>query len=387
MSFLEELKKIEDLIAKLIDAADKLTGSLQQDPSEKENDAIVLNKFRQAEFLAHNLAYTLNFALKTTNVLDEDGKSREYLVKKIETDNAGLVSFICYSNKTNNLRVHLTFRGTHNASSAVRDLEFAREGGPGFPTLKRNIDTILQSLANVIKIKQPAKDEKLILNIAGHSLGGADVQNFTYFFLTAISDTGSKFHEIFKKIGTINIMHANSAGVTSEVAISCEALLQKIKNIRPDFNINQYIIHFGGDLVQQLGHSTIFSTAEYPLVNTYMLKGDTGQEGLFAEAITTEGIGSIKKGFLGTYTAHTNLALATTIPDANAKDVKFKIFHNADPKEALAIARDLNYKIMQKAQILFGTVETLGELSGTVKDIGSRVYSAWNNWTNRKPKA
>jgi hypothetical protein len=379
MTILEELKKLEDLVVKIIEAADKLAEPLLHYHSGKQHDESVLKKFQQGELLAHSVVYSLTPGTSTVKVLDEDGVERIYMVREAPTDNKGLLAYVLYDNNPNNPRIHVMFRGTHNVPSAIRDLEESKFGGVGYASFKRNEANILKTVADVLHEKQKVSKLPIQINIAGHSLGGADAQNFTRVLLHAMSDPTNNFYGVLNKIGIINIIHANSAGVTAETAAACDADLNTIKKVNTRLQINQYIIHFGGDAVQQTGFSTIFASTKYPKVNTYMLKGDVGQESIFAQTLETQGIQAFKHGLMGTHTAHTKMVFGANNP-ANAEvDVSFKIYHNADPKEAEVIERSLSYKALYKVSLMFSAFAALREL-------GSILHSYWDHVMHKKPK-
>ena len=333
-------------LAKLTAAAElaKKPVSKKVVPIENPEDKL-MSRFMQTELLAHDLAYTLELGTTKADVKDEDGVVRQYEIirpdpKKVK--NKGLVAFVLYSMDDSNPRVHVLFRGTHNTESIMRDHENILRGGPGAHSFNQYKDDVLDAIVAALKFKQPPVE----LNVAGHSLGGADAQNcVSAIFDKLTHKQPDKRFATLKKIGTLNIMHANSAGVTYAIGKKCKKDFRALKAIRPDFNVNQYVIHVHGDAVQQGGYTTIFAGATNKQVNTNLLEADSGQKGNFTNNLLFSSRTAVIKGVKGTYIAHTTKVFGDK--EEKKQDISFKIYNNQIPGHDIIIENHLKNKVLR----------------------------------------
>jgi hypothetical protein len=343
-------KAINDLLqgmGHLVSAAESLTqkkSSVPAVPVEKPEEAL-MNRFRQTEFLAHELPYILEANATKTKIKDEDGIEREYEIIKPDPKlmtNAGLVPFVLYSKDEANPRVHVLFRGTYDKASARRDVENPILGGPGSHSFEAHKDVVLDAITTAVK----AKPGPVELNIAGHSLGGADAQNCTTaVFEKLTEDPVNTRFQALQKISAVNIMHANSAGVTDTTGKKCTRLVEELKAKRPDFKINQYVIHVHGDAVQQGGYTTILAASGKKLHTNYMLEADAGKGSVFKENLLFSGRGAFVKGAKGTYTAHTTMVFGSKVE--NKQDIKFKVFDSNVAGHDIKIENHLKNKVLR----------------------------------------
>jgi hypothetical protein len=361
---------IQDLLKQLEDTANTIEQWLHQNETKINSpktehipDATLLKRFRQTERFAHKLAYDTTLETKDKKsmsingkkvsvninpilVKDDDGVKREYIVRQIKANHSGLVSFVLFSKDTANPRVHVLFRGTHNTGSAKRDLE-TLGFGPGSTSFYANKQEIIKSVRQVVAYKQSHSDIPVDLTVAGHSLGGADVKNFTASFLEDIVKAPHAHPSPFAKVKTLNIMHVNAAGVTDKTAKNCDRYLHSIRERKIPLQINQYIIHAGGDAVQQTGYTSIFADATKKQTDTYLLYADIGNNSKLMDAalFLTGRITPLK--IVGrSYAAHTAFVFGKN----KHVDTQFRIYSNKTPGEDVFIERHLKNKFHAKMQ-------------------------------------
>lgn len=192
--------------------------------------------------------------------------------KTLKDDNAKLVH--------NN--IHVLFRGTADFSGAWRD---AIESHAGKESLINAYPYIKQLLAKTVDAIPTERRPEINLVISGHSLGGADTQNFATALLMGIT-SGDKLlptlkgkkrneadrveQEIFNNeikeleklscIKKISINHNSTAPVTEDVARSCFSASNAFLSTGGELTVN--IICRDGDPVPELGGSRILSSAK-----------------------------------------------------------------------------------------------------------------------------
>ncbi len=251
------------------------------------------DEFSLTESLTHVLPYELTYkGLTPVNVRrlttegldgivgdkeikDEDGVTRRYYIKKVKTD-AGLNCFILFSSHADNPRVRVLFRGTGDIESAVRDFE-ELGSDPGGLSFKRHEKEVMKAVKQVVKYKVKHKCKKVEMTTAGHSLGGADSQRFASMVLKHMAENPTD--KEMAKIGKLNVMHANSAGISQATHDQAEKSLQALidlskKSGKTPIEVTQSIIHVGGDGVQTTGDKTLFAEANSEHVHTLVFRCD-----------------------------------------------------------------------------------------------------------------
>lgn len=245
-----------------------------------------------ANHLTRNVAYRLNDLADedildgpsfTIHVIDEDGVVREYTPKKISVDHKGLVVFIlkavpAQDEKDINPRVHLVFRGTKDLAAWERNLTNVAPGRDaiyGEHDVCGNKESILNEL--MLAITSPQTH----LIVSGHSLGGADAENF----LTIIMNQVSQCHGVesdssqdgfeqsmpsLLNISEITLNAANPAGVLELDAYSAkrDAEYLSSKGIR----INVMYISAAGDPVPQSGEAHILANCKADNIKIYLAR-------------------------------------------------------------------------------------------------------------------
>jgi hypothetical protein len=319
-----------------------------------------IRHFKQAELLSHILPYethldtapkkqvmlngvATNINAPHINLIDEDNVRRAYHVKKVKTNNDGLVCFVLYSNNPANNRVHVVFRGTHNKASALRDLE-TMGSGPGSVTFEQNKAEILRTIKQVVSHKQQ-KSQPVALSVAGHSLGGADAQMCATAILADIAENDK--NTPLAKIASLNIMHANSAGVSHATAKTAKQSLKTIRERKSHLKISQHIIHVGMDGVQQSGYTNILARASSEDVETHLLRADMEPKYYKLANKILLFVGNIIPvvGLRNTYIAHTTMLLHGK---QEKLDIKFKLHSNKHPHDAKLIRKHMEHKVLRR---------------------------------------
>jgi len=368
MTLKKQQQEMEKTLALLSKATDKLLdikdkkGNVQEDKD--------LGRFKQVELLSHVVAYIryLDDAsmTKKISIKDEDGVKRFYNVRKIATNNDGLVPYVLYADEPDNPRVHVLFRGTDNKASMRRDLE-TMGAGPGSISFEKNKSEILRTIKDVVKHKQQTGTKNVELNLAGHSLGGADVQMCATAIMEDVANNPKD--DPLAKIKCLNIMHANSAGVTYATAKKAASSLEAIKKQNSHFKVNQYIIHVGGDLVQQGGQTTILAKAANKNVETHLLKAELEHKHIGMANKIRIFAGKVTRAVSGknAYVAHTHILFHGKVQHI---DVKFNIYNNKIPGEDLIIEKNLKHKILSRLYSTFSPKKLINRLG----KLASRIY-------------
>lgn len=237
--------------------------SSKRSPISKDKS---LMSFRTTECLAHIIPYMKLDNSSSIAMYDEDGEKREYTIKKIMGTHPGLVCYILYSEDPNNSRIHVTFKGTHNLSSAMRNLENPTK--PGKYSYFNDEELIVGEIEEIVATQQKKCIEKVKLTLAGHSLGGADCQNCASSLLKRIA----KKKPPLSDVASLTVMHCNAVGVGESVASEANQNAIQIKKQNPKFEIRLRCIAVEGDPIQQAGHRSIFSGEATKVVDAELLK-------------------------------------------------------------------------------------------------------------------
>lgn len=261
-----------------------------------------LKKYASIEHLSHVLPYTNMENGSIVEVLEEDGNKAQYECRRLESDHKGIVGYVLLpkmANAEGRYEVKVLFRGTDptDIQSAKRNAE--SEGGAGSISFETHSLSLLKQVNQHIKdfSKNPALNQKgLGLGVYGHSLGGADAQNFTTKVLQAIAEQQgivtnaaiiSKEHvNQFSLIKKLKLNTANSAGVPKVTALHANDLVEKLAVKRPT-NVNavggfeipeSYNIRVGGDAVQVTGQAHILNDVDPSHCVVDVLKAHIGFE-------------------------------------------------------------------------------------------------------------
>ena len=231
---------------------------------KQENQELELH-----EHLVHQLAYNLRG--KSCVTLPNDQRC---LVEKINGVPAGLNAYILVpetvpANGTTEIR--LLFRGTKDRASVIRDLE---SSGAGFETMEVAAATITRQL-HVILSAMNDSGRKINLTIGGHSLGGADAQNFLGHLLGAMVTEASegRLSASLAAITHITLFTKCSAGVPK---LAHERVCSALEYLQEQGDVRVKIFHLkvAGDVVQATGDCHIgaglpFVTADVSVLQVY----------------------------------------------------------------------------------------------------------------------
>ena len=225
---------------------------------KRENQDLELH-----EHLVHQLAYNL------------EGKHRVILpgkqqcvVEKVTGVPAGLNAYFLIPETIpaeGAIEVRLIFRGTKDRASVIRDLE---SSGAGFETMELAATTIIRRL-HILLVSLNNCSRKVNLTIGGHSLGGADGQNFLGHLLSVMA-----FESDYrlKAIEHITLFTKCSAGVPRLAHDRvCSALPELVgQGVR----LKIFHLKVAGDVVQATGDCHIgaglpFETADVSVLQIY----------------------------------------------------------------------------------------------------------------------
>lgn len=132
---------------------------------------------KDAEFVAHYRVYQRLWASQTEIILPSNVG---YFISYAEDSGKGFAYAIFASKRKKNIIV--SFRGTHNFESMLRDLELA----PGVDSFNQFAGVFLEALKQTIKVISGENKESVSLSFSGHSLGGVDAQNAVVKILEAL---------------------------------------------------------------------------------------------------------------------------------------------------------------------------------------------------------
>lgn len=309
--------------------------------------------WKHNEHLAHVLptklqkAYDKKALPETLKLVDNDGIEREYTPKKVKIPHSGLVCFILAPTDNDNHRMHVLFRGTHNVSGVHRDLKLNAPGTTSYHQHKSTINAAIEEAVTAMN-----HNKSISLSIAGHSLGGSDTQNCASNILKemALNPKGI----LGTSIGTLNIIHKNSPGISQKSAVVAKSSVEAIRSNPKTqaIKINYYPIIIARDMAQKAGYTSLFGDMDADQVNTKLLKADLGKNSKLSYwALLFDGpITWVKR------IAHNAIMLhkfkVFNEADATTKTVnataRVEVFDNTTMEGKLAIDKELNNKAMQK---------------------------------------
>lgn len=225
---------------------------------KRENQDLELH-----EHLVHQLAYNL------------EGKDRVILpgkqqcvIEKVTGVPAGLNAYFLIPETipaNGAIDIRLVFRGTKDRASLIRDLE---SSGAGFETMEHAATTIIRQF-NIILVSLNDCSRKVNLTIGGHSLGGADAQNFLGHLLGVMA---SKSDSSLTAIEHITLFTKCSAGVPR---LAHERVCSALPELAGQ-GVRLKIFHLkvAGDVVQATGDCHIgaglpFEAADVSVLQIY----------------------------------------------------------------------------------------------------------------------
>lgn len=233
-----------------------------------------LINFAQYEYCAHGLAY---LHLSDNQKIVRWWDTQELLSLQRIIHHQGLY---CYLLQNQNDFI-LMFQGTNPAdlTTIARDLD---RGSAGIKRIRYQYIDIINTIANKIQ----NNDEKVNFTICGHSLGGADAQNFFTSFLAylacEIGDPHSnnkrwmKFYarnkssqNLLSKINEVSLYAYNGAGIRKSTAELAKGASEKLKHLlKISINhqrVNQDIVNIVGETILYDFDTTTDTNGMHPI--------------------------------------------------------------------------------------------------------------------------
>ncbi len=275
--------------------------------AEQKAEQDYLKKYASKEYFSHILPYdkTLVDGSKVNGSkvkgLEEDGSEAEYECHRLESDHKGIVGFVLLPTKPNTegrYDIKVLFRGTEPSDTQClkRNLEPRGAGSVSFEvnslSLLSQVNQHIKAFSEKHTLSQSSQ-KGLSLGVYGHSLGGADAQNFSTKVLQVIAEqngiatSGSVIpKDAVDQLGLIKKLHlntANSAGVPLETAKLSNDLVKKLSEKREqnqtDFEIPEsYNLRVGGDGVQATGQAHVLNNVTSKECKVDLLKAHIGSE-------------------------------------------------------------------------------------------------------------
>ncbi len=145
--------------------------------------------------------------------------------------------------------IKILFRGTDSLESVIRDLE---TGTAGQRSLRFKLHTIISQLEHIASVN--FKHSNYSITAGGHSLGGADGQNFMQGLMSYLAENIKQGKS--NRITGIRLQTYNSAGVSERAANNCRVLAKTLSDNKIKMEcMHQRVI---GDPVQFTGQADLF---------------------------------------------------------------------------------------------------------------------------------
>ncbi len=359
----------------------------------KQPNRATLYKFISCEHLAHVVPYELNSATELPNtyaVIDEDGESREYKVTSLHTQHPGIVGYVLVGQTADNPRVHIVFRGTSDKASVQCDIDY---GGAGNESFAAERHLILSQIVDLLGKRITAINAKIAVTISGHSLGGGYAKKCLAELLEYMELVHKKYNNFIARttepdplamIKSITLNHANSAGVSREVAATASEHAKFLARL--GLEINVCALRVDGDKIQDTGQADIFSDVDPKVAIVEVLKIKTwhGSNLAFKYGIAAAGalLFSMPKKFSiptiatliawRTYNSHTKHNFNQILADGD-----YEYFNNATPHSAKKVKRELESK----------TIFDNNPISESIKRVLSSASKGWINYREIMPEA
>ena len=244
-------------------------------PFKQELEDAINKPLVLLEYLAHQLAYNLDGKSQVELPGHTDGNQR-HNVQKVQEVPPGLNAYILYPENSDTgkpVDLKIIFRGTNPYdASAIRDLE---PSGAGFDTMEKAAKSITWQLHNILK---HYPDRAVNLTITGHSLGGADAQNFFGHLLnpdiSAIANETLTATPLLANIQKITLFTKCSAGVPEKTHNRVISALNHLNGQQEQTGIKTEIFHLKveGDIVQATGDCHVGSSLEQEIADVSILQ-------------------------------------------------------------------------------------------------------------------
>ena len=244
-------------------------------PFKQELEDAINKPLVLLEYLAHQLAYNLDGKSQVELPGHTDGNQR-HNVQKVQEVPPGLNAYILYPENSDTgkpVDLKIIFRGTNPYdASAIRDLE---PSGAGFDTMEKAAKSITRQLHNILK-HYPGR--AVNLTITGHSLGGADAQNFFGHLhnpdISAIANETLTATPLLANIQKITLFTKCSAGVPEITHNRVISALSRLNGQKEQTGIKTEIFHLKveGDIVQATGDCHVGSSLEQEIADVSILQ-------------------------------------------------------------------------------------------------------------------
>lgn len=247
----------------------------------KLSDNITLKDFARFEYCAHGLAYLhLN-----DNQKIKWWDNQENLCFQRIIHNNGLYAYLL----KNNAEWILMFQGTDftDYESATRDLDRSSAG-------IKHIKTYYNQIFKRLDEELSSTDLNIKLIICGHSLGGADAQNF---FTSIVSTLAKQYssenynpHWLkfiakeklvpanFNKLHEIHLYSYNGAGIRNSTAELAKIAIEKLQD-RITISINHQ--RAKDDIVSTVGDTILYDVADFSKLRSLFFNGRASFEERF----------------------------------------------------------------------------------------------------------
>lgn len=272
--------------------------------SYNEPQVTILSKFTSLEWLGHHHAYQNYKDGQLINILEEDGTKRNYKVHNVQTSHDGIIAKILVpvtTKPTNPIEIKLLFSGTNSASAGIRNLQ---HGCPGHHTLQCDIPKIDNQLVEILG-KHVANNQSVKLTIAGHSLGGADSQNYFAHLMQKLDNCDK--NQPLAKIKQLTLGVQNSTGVLEQVAHSSHLYAENLSKKGITLEANFQIV--AGDGIQQTGESSILNNVDPKCCKVNLIKIKNPKEGAWKNTFR---IDQMVQAWFNTLEAHSSRPFITS---------------------------------------------------------------------------
>lgn len=359
----------------------------------RKQDQDNLKKYASVEKYSHIVAYSKPGDGSIVEGLEKDGSKASYVCHHLKTEHPGIVAYMLLPTAMNTSgpqEVKVIFRGTNpsDSNSYMRNLEC--QGGAGSVSFEANSLSLLTQVNQHIKTfkeQTGLAGQDISLGVYGHSLGGADAQNFSTKVLQAVAEqrgvaTGATPipKEAVDHIATtrgLTVNTANSAGVPLTTATLSNELVKKIAEAPLSsgnpYAVEGYNLNVGGDGVQATGQGHILNNVAKEHAYVEVLKAHIGSEhsnpfnlpGAAAAVVASATLGALpavaasvvvaRKAYLGAMDmkkSHTEKLF--TAP----RTAEYRMMSNTTPEGQKEVAKELSKKSfsLNMAQSVAGTI-------------------------------
>lgn len=303
------------------DSSIDFNAEIKKYPKELRDKHPSYPSFSSGEYCFHYLAYKHIEHDTTIPVLDIDGETRNYKISRLHHQEGYYVYAMIPETSKGNLKI--VFQGTDfsELASALRDLD---RGSAGYRLFKH------MRLKILFKINQILADRSDISHIifGGHSLGGADAQNFFTYFLLALAQ-GLGLSTWQNKESSLRFFRAQNQSISQEGFLGLKNIKVIDLNVYNAAGVRKSTDELSGNLVNFLEEkkSGIKINAYYQIVHKDPVSG-VGESYILSNALKANNVDVYCLHFhehANAETAHTDYHFRD---NGNASEFKGKLYHN-----------------------------------------------------------